>query len=191
MFICGKIDIPYWYEYMQICYLDLAGTIKVVGGDVNASSWSTTREPWVSRSLSIGSQNTIHLHFIWEVKGQDSTTTTAYRCIQMLLFTTQPGFFNSTVSLWWVHSSLLFMSFFFNQVNISDLELWHMYWVEYLCIHFLSLLHCQSPRACWMTHTLERRAGRGSQPHPPLHNYPLCHTDQWCNPYQALGKQFG
>lgn len=120
MFICGKIDIPYWYEYMQICYLDLAGTIKVVGGDVNASSWSTTREPWVSRSLSIGSQNTIHLHFIWEVKGQDSTTTTAYRCIQMLLFTTQPGFFNSTVSLWWVHSSLLIYVLFF----LSGKYLW-------------------------------------------------------------------
>lgn len=39
-----------------------------------------------------------------------------------------------------------------------------------------------------MTRTLERRGGRHSQPHPPLHNYPLYHTDQWCIPYQALGK---
>lgn len=64
-------------------YLDLARTIEVVGGDINASSWSTTGEPRVSRSLPTGSQNTIHLHFLREVKGQDSTTTTTYICIKM------------------------------------------------------------------------------------------------------------
>lgn len=163
-------------------YLNLARTIEVVGGDINASSWSTTGESRVSRSLPTGSQNTIHLHFLREVKGQDSTTTTTYIWIQMLIFTTQPGLFNSTVNLCWVYLSLSFM------FSLSGKYLWHQCWKEYLYIHFLFLLHCQSLRACWMTRMLERRGGRRSQPHPPLHNYPLYHTDQWCSPYQALGK---